>query len=200
MEEIHDNERSQLAIYRSMSSHSTPHTPSVNHVNTTHQPTNGIANTPSSNSVTAVPLTRPTAPIPNGHTHGIVNGHGNGNAAAGSSTQPPLSWIERASINRKRKWTSMGFNAPEQAVMERTTMGYHLALASDQVSTLFPEKPSAFKSYEEVVEKLVPYHIWQVCDEELDGQESENETKRRQIAERGMSLHDLDAPHLRRES
>ena len=94
----------------------------------------------------------------------------------------------------------MGFNAPEQAVMERTTMGYHLALASDQVSTLFPEKPSAFKSYEEVVEKLVPYHIWQVCDEELDGQESENETKRRQIAERGMSLHDLDAPHLRRES
>lgn len=77
----------------------------------------------------------------------------------------------------------MGFNEPEQAVMERTTMGFHLALASDQVSTLFPEKPTAFKSYEDVVEKLVPYHIWQVCDEELDGQGNETEVERRQREE-----------------
>jgi len=80
----------------------------------------------------------------------------------------------------------MGFNEPEQAVMERTTMGFHLALASDQVSTLFPEKATAFKSYEDVVEKLVPYHIWQVCDEELDGQGDETEVERRQREEEGM--------------
>lgn len=80
----------------------------------------------------------------------------------------------------------MGFNEPEQAVMERTTMGFHLALAQDQLSTLFPEQPSRFKSYEEVVEKLVPYHIWQVCDEELDGQEGGSEAKRKQKEVRGM--------------
>jgi hypothetical protein len=79
----------------------------------------------------------------------------------------------------------MGFNEPEQAVMERTTMGFHLALASDQVSTLFPEKPSAFTSYEDVVGKLVPYHIWQICDEELDGQEGESQVKQKQREERG---------------
>jgi hypothetical protein len=79
----------------------------------------------------------------------------------------------------------MGFNEPEQAVMERTAVGFRLALAQDQVSTLFPEQPSRFKSYEDVVEKLVPYHIWQVCDEELDGQEGGSEIKRKQIEVRG---------------
>jgi hypothetical protein len=162
-----------------MSSHSTPHTPSTNNVISTHQPTNGITNTPSSHPINNLPLTRPAIPTANGHASA------KGNALASSSTQSPLSWIERGSINRKRKWLSMGFNEPEQAVMERTTMGFHLALASDQVSTLYPEKPSAFKSYEDVVEKLVPYHIWQVCDEELDGQDDD---KNKQREERGMSF------------
>lgn len=80
----------------------------------------------------------------------------------------------------------MGFNDAEQASMERTTMGFHLALAQDQVSTLYPEPPTPFESYEDVVHKLVPYHIWQTCDEELEGQE-ESEKKRNQRVERGMS-------------
>ena len=36
------------------------------------------------------------------------------------------------------------------------------------------------------MEKLVPYHIWQVCDEELDGQGDESEVERRQREEEGV--------------
>ena len=173
-----------------MSSHSTPHTPSVNNVNSTHQPTTGIANTPSSNPTSNLPLTRP-----NGHTYTNGNGNavasGSGSGIVNGNALASQSWIERGSINRKRKWTTMGFNEPEQAVMERTTMGFHLALASDQVSTLFPEKPTAFTSYEDVVEKLVPYHIWQVCDEELDGQGDESEVERKQREDEGMFFRTL---------
>jgi hypothetical protein len=65
----------------------------------------------------------------------------------------------------------MGFNEDEQASMERTTIGFHLALAQDQVSTLYPDPPTRFTSYEDVVERLLPYHVWQICDEELEGQD-----------------------------
>ena len=170
-----------------MSSHSTPHTSSVNNVNNTHQPTNGIPNTPSSIPTSNLPLTRPNGNYTNGNGNAVASGSGSGSGTASSQGSAPQSWIERGSINRKRKWTTMGFNEPEQAVMERTTMGFHLALASDQVSTLFPEKPTAFKSFEDVVEKLVPYHIWQVCDEELDGQDDETEVERKEREEEGMS-------------
>jgi hypothetical protein len=88
----------------------------------------------------------------------------------------------------------MGFNEAEQASMERTTMGFHLALAQDQVSTLYPEQPSRFASYHDVVEKLVPYHIWQIGDEELDGQEGGSEVKRRLKVEQGEYLVCSNAP------
>jgi hypothetical protein len=88
----------------------------------------------------------------------------------------------------------MGFNEAEQASMERTTIGFHLALAQDQVSTLYPDPPTAFESYEDVVQRLVPYHIWQTCDEELEGQEGESEEKRKEKVDRGKSDFRLPFP------
>ena len=62
----------------------------------------------------------------------------------------------------------------EQATLLTETFRhrYQLALLQDQQSTLFPDPPTAFTSYEDVVQRLVPYHIWQTYDEELDGSNS----------------------------
>jgi hypothetical protein len=38
----------------------------------------------------------------------------------------------------------------------------------DQQSTLYPPAPTPFASYGDVVDRLLPYHIWQIHDEELD--------------------------------
>lgn len=38
----------------------------------------------------------------------------------------------------------------------------------DQEATLYPPPPTAFSSYEDAVQRLLPYHVWQVYDEELD--------------------------------
>ena len=42
-------------------------------------------------------------------------------------------------------------------------------MLQDQQSTLFPGPPTAFDSYDDVIQRLLPYHIWQMYDEELDG-------------------------------
>ena len=75
--------------------------------------------------------------------------------------------------------------------MERTTTGFHLALAQDQLDTLFPDPPARFTSYEDAVRRLVPYHIWQTCDEELEGYLGQDEGKRKVKQARGTpsSLH-----------
>jgi hypothetical protein len=41
---------------------------------------------------------------------------------------------------------------------------------------------------------LVPYHIWQTCDEELEGQEGESEEKRKEKVDRGKSDFRLPFP------
>ena len=46
----------------------------------------------------------------------------------------------------------------------------HLALLQDQQITLFPPPPTAFSSIADVVDRLLPYHIWQIHDEELEGE------------------------------
>lgn len=48
-----------------------------------------------------------------------------------------------------------------------TTNSLGLALALDQHETLFPEQPNRFASYEEAFDRLLPYHVWQIHDEEL---------------------------------
>lgn len=69
--------------------------------------------------------------------------------------------------------------------MERTTTAYQLALAQDQLTTLFPDPPTRFSSYEDMVRRLVPYHIWQTHDEELEGYEGESPGKRTAREARG---------------
>lgn len=43
-----------------------------------------------------------------------------------------------------------------------------LALAHDQLKTLHPDV-SAFKDHEDVLERLLPYHLWQIPDDDLHG-------------------------------
>ena len=105
-----------------------------------------------------------------------------------TTTTPTLSQIEREAIGRKRKWSSLGYNTEEQESMERTTTAYHYALAQDQLSTLYPDPPTAFQSYDDMVGRLVPYHIWQTCDEELEGYVGEDENKRKAREEKGWSF------------
>ncbi|OXB36291.1 hypothetical protein LQV05_004585 [Cryptococcus neoformans] len=70
--------------------------------------------------------------------------------------------------SRKRKWGMMGFTKEEQDIMEQDSLSLQLALAMDQEATLYPPPPTAFSSYEDAVQRLLPYHVWQVYDEELD--------------------------------
>ncbi|OXM78204.1 hypothetical protein C364_04141 [Cryptococcus neoformans Bt63] len=70
--------------------------------------------------------------------------------------------------SRKRKWGVMGFTKEEQDIMEQDSLSLQLALAMDQEATLYPPPPTAFSSYEDAVQRLLPYHVWQVYDEELD--------------------------------
>lgn len=44
-----------------------------------------------------------------------------------------------------------------------------LALALDQHATLFPDPPTRFTSYSDAVDRLLPWHVWQIHDEELEG-------------------------------
>lgn len=44
---------------------------------------------------------------------------------------------------------------------------YQLSLALDQSFTLYPPAPTKFTSFKDVVDRLLPYHIWQIHDEEL---------------------------------
>ena len=57
----------------------------------------------------------------------------------------------------------------------------HLALLLDQQSTLFPPPSAAFSSFPDVIDRLLPYHIWQIQDDELEGQKK---GKKREL--RGM--------------
>lgn len=109
-----------------------------------------------------------------------------------SLTPPPPpprpSQFELEAAGRKRKWSALGFNDVEQESMERTTTGFHLALAQDQLETLFPAPPAAFTSTEDAIQRLLPYHIWQTCDEELEGFVGEDAGKRTVKRARGTFL------------
>lgn len=57
-----------------------------------------------------------------------------------------------------------------------TSRSLQLALLQDHISTLYPTRPTPFTSFHDVVEKLVPYHIWQIHDEELAGSGKEQQS------------------------
>ena len=63
----------------------------------------------------------------------------------------------------------------------------------DHLSTLYPPKPAPFTSFKDVVDQLVPYHIWQIHDEEVvgSGKEKPNAVKGRE--EKGELISDDQA-------
>lgn len=72
-------------------------------------------------------------------------------------------------LPKKRKYTHL--LSPEYALHSNTTDKLHLSLLNDQLSTLYPNKESLskFESREDLVERLIPWHIWQIPAEELLG-------------------------------
>jgi hypothetical protein len=47
---------------------------------------------------------------------------------------------------------------------------YHMAMMQDQLDVLHPPTPTAFSSTQDALRRLLPYHIYQVHDSELEGQ------------------------------
>ncbi|WWD21181.1 hypothetical protein CI109_105665 [Kwoniella shandongensis] len=88
---------------------------------------------------------------------------GHVDAQPGSST----GW-EKEMLSKKRKWGMMGYEEEEMSWLMGECTSLHLALLLDQTSTLYPTPPTAFGSYEDAVDRLLPYHVWQVHDEELE--------------------------------
>jgi hypothetical protein len=50
----------------------------------------------------------------------------------------------------------------------------------DQQSTLYPSAPTPFTSYSDVVDRLLPYHVWQIHDEELDLDRGDEKAKHKE--------------------
>lgn len=48
-----------------------------------------------------------------------------------------------------------------------TRYSINLAIAFDQQDSLFPQPPTRFTSFEDAVDRLLPYHVWQIPDEIL---------------------------------
>ncbi|KAK4685240.1 hypothetical protein P7C73_g4920, partial [Tremellales sp. Uapishka_1] len=101
----------------------------------------------------------PTAPAFPGQLSSVPS-----SSASASESTAVRDWI-----SRKRKWESLGYSEDEIFALERVGTGLHLSLLLDQDETLFPPPPTAFKSYEDAVDRLLPYHVWQIHDEELEG-------------------------------
>ncbi|WVW79517.1 hypothetical protein I302_101486 [Kwoniella bestiolae CBS 10118] len=98
-------------------------------------------------------------------------GQVNAEAGPGPSTEESRSrslW-EKQVGEKKRKWGMIGYEEDEIELLEEDCTSLHLALLLDQTSTLYPLSPTRFRSYEEVVDRLLPYHVWQIHDEELNG-------------------------------
>ncbi|WVQ81375.1 hypothetical protein IAT38_003499 [Cryptococcus sp. DSM 104549] len=133
-------------------------------------PTNASASSrpsPAPTSGNPPPPFRPSAPTPSNNTPAtpsVFPGHVD--AQQGSST----GW-ERQLQGKKRKWGLMGFAPDEQDMIAQQCTNLQLALMMDQAATLYPPPPTAFTSFEDAVERLLPYHVWQVHDEELDNWE-----------------------------
>lgn len=177
--------------------------PTTNHQHVTQPTTTSIPFPPSGPSTpasasTPIPPSQPTRPStispgplrPNGQLKIPTFDHVATALQSGSPAQRPqsVSAYDRESAGRKRKWSSLGYNETEQDSLERTTTAFHYALAQDQLATLFPEHPNEFTSYEDVVHRLVPYHIWQTCDEELEGYEGGDEKRRTAQKAKGQHL------------
>jgi len=56
-----------------------------------------------------------------------------------------------------------------------------MALALDQHDTQFPAPPTRFTSFEDAVDRLLPYHVWQIPDEDLLPEPDPEEGASRQL-------------------
>ncbi|KAL7421008.1 hypothetical protein Q5752_003892 [Cryptotrichosporon argae] len=90
---------------------------------------------------------------------------------------------ERAERRKRRKLVHAGYAEDEVDGVLVSAGRYALALSLDQATTLYPPVPAAFASLDDAVDSLVPYHIWQIADEELDGSERKDEQERKAAEE-----------------
>ncbi|BEI96674.1 hypothetical protein CcaverHIS631_0202630 [Cutaneotrichosporon cavernicola] len=69
-------------------------------------------------------------------------------------------------LRRKRKLHAAGYTAAEVAEVEARAAAIDLAVALDQQDTLFADQ-TRFTGFEDAVNRLLPWHIWQVPEDEL---------------------------------
>ncbi|WWC98120.1 hypothetical protein V866_005011 [Kwoniella sp. B9012] len=124
-------------------------------------PSNGTPTIPTdSKSVVTPNPQQPSSSFP---------GQVNAQAGPGPSTVE-YSQYERTINDKKRKWSLMGYEEDELGLLEEEYLNLNLALQLDQTSTLYPSPPTRFDSYGDMVDRLMPYHVWQIHNEELNGQ------------------------------
>ncbi|WVO15335.1 hypothetical protein L204_102991 [Cryptococcus depauperatus] len=135
----------------------------------------------------------------------------NGDSSVGSSSSSlPLGKTGQEEIirdqrlaGRKRKWSAMGFSKEEQEELQKEDALLHKALLLDQEATLYPPPPTRFQSFEDAVQRLLPYHIWQTYDDELDSWDKADVAKETEDAkdmiDRIKSLKERFARARRRE-
>ncbi|OCF79069.1 hypothetical protein I204_01013 [Kwoniella mangroviensis CBS 8886] len=124
-------------------------------------PSNGTPTIPTDSKPAAIPTPQSSS--------SSFPGQVNAQAGPGPSTVE-YSQYERAINDKKRKWGLMGYEENELGLLEEEYLNLNLALQLDQTSTLYPSPPTRFESYEDMVDRLMPYHVWQIYDEELNGQ------------------------------
>ncbi|KAI9636942.1 uncharacterized protein MKK02DRAFT_45649 [Dioszegia hungarica] len=139
-------------------------------------PTTGSTSFPTPSSFPSVP-NRPTLPRSNGGTPIQVSRPstpgsfpGQINAVPGPSSIPTSI---REPMRRKRKWDAQGYTREEQEHLEQRSTELHLSLLLDQEEATNPS-PARFTSYEDMVNRLLPWHVWQIHDEELADGSKEN--------------------------
>jgi hypothetical protein len=60
----------------------------------------------------------------------------------------------------------------------------------DQEATLYPAPPKRFSSHEDVVDRLLPYHIWQIHDQELEsGSEKDSAREKKGVLSSLIDVH-----------
>ncbi|WWD06900.1 hypothetical protein V865_004997 [Kwoniella europaea PYCC6329] len=123
-------------------------------------PSNGTPTIPTDSKPAVTPLPQSSSSFP---------GQVNAQAGPGPSTVQH-SQYERTINDKKRKWSLTGYEEDELGLLEEEHLNLNLALQLDQTSTLYPSPPTRFDSYEDMVDRLMPYHVWQIYDEELNGQ------------------------------
>ncbi|BEJ11800.1 hypothetical protein CspHIS471_0202600 [Cutaneotrichosporon sp. HIS471] len=93
-------------------------------------------------------------------------------------------------LRRKRKLYAAGYTVAEVAEVEARAAAIDLAVALDQQDTLFADQ-TRFTGFEDAVNRLLPWHIWQVPEDELVSSEQRDKEDLASASEQVANLVDI---------